>query len=237
MYLTRDVLLHMKTTLITLSLFLLLPWLVMAETDEEQERERPPTPFELAAESDYVVLARLLIYEYEKRRDIPVEGKTWFNVLVPYKVPRPVDRLRVIEEGFGDDKCYFDDIPLYEQMPRYLLFLVTDEDGDIRGHPDVCALPIVVTTDNRYVVRWPIKRVTLDDEVEDLVQEFEFHGTGAFIDLSEMTSLRREDTIEELHLTEVERGEYRYTRGILLEDFRKLLGAENLTRDRIQRGR
>jgi hypothetical protein len=226
----------MKNILFILMLVLLFPLASMAEDEEERERDRPPTPFELAAESDYVVMARLLIYEYEQRRDIPVEGKTWFDVLVPYKVPRPVNRLRVVEEGFGDDKCYFDDIALYEDMPRYLLFLITDDEGDVRGHPDVCALPILVTTDNRYVVRWPITRVTLDDDVEDLVQEFEFHGTGAFIDLSEMTSLRREDTIEELDLVQIERGKYRYTRGILLEDFRQLLGAENLTRDRIQRG-
>lgn len=195
------------------------------------------TPAELAAESDYVVLARLEMYEYETRRDIPVEGKSWFDVLVPYKVPRPTHRIRVVEEGFGDEKCYFDHVPLWEEMPRFLLFLIRGDKGDIRGHPDGCAVPVLVTTDNQYVVRWPLDTIALHEDAEDLVQEFNFHGAGAFIDLREETSIRREQIVENQYLVKTEDGRYRYTRGIPLSDFRQLLGEENLTRDRIQRGR
>lgn len=220
----------MKNFLIALLLGLSLT----AWADEERELR---TPAELAAESDFVVLGKLEIYEYEKRRHIPVEGKTWFDVLVPYKVPRPTERVLVREEGIGEDKCYFDDVPLWDEMPRYLLFLIRDEEGDIRGHPDGCAIPVLITTDNQYAVRWPIENLDVDEQAEALVREFEFHGAGAFIDLTEMTSIRRGETIERLYLAETDGKKHRYTRGILLEDFRQLLGAENLTRDRLQRGR
>lgn len=223
----------MKSILTACILILALPALAEDAPDL-------PTPEELAAGSDYIVLARLQAYDYEERRDIPVEGKTWFEVLVPYKVPSPTDTVRVIEEGFGEGKCYFDHIPLYEEMPRFLLFLVEDDNGNLRGHPDGCAIPLLVTTDNHYVVRWPVDTIELPEEAEALVQEFEFHGTAAFVDLGDLTRHRRERRIEKDHLAKVEdgkRGQYRYTRGILLEDFRPFLGAENMTRDRIQRGR
>lgn len=227
-----DVLQHMKKILIVLALSLSFA----ASAQEEEEREIR-TPAELASESDFVLLARLEAYEYEERREIPVEGKTWFDVLVPYKVPSPTERVQVKEEGFGENKCYFADVTLWGDLPRYLLFLIRDEEGDIRGHPDGCAIPVLITTDNKYAVRWPLENVEVGEEAENMVQEFEFHGAGAFIDLSEMTSIRREETVEQKYLVKTDSGKHRYTRGILLEDFRQVLGKENLTKDRIQLGR
>jgi hypothetical protein len=232
------------------SLFLLLALPLAAqeasESSDESADDKPlTTPAQRAAESDYVVLAQLHIYKYETRRDIPVEGDTWFDVLVPYKVPMPVERMKVVEEGFGEGKCYFDDVELFNEMPRYLLFLVDNpegEAGEVRGHPDGCAVPVATTTDNRYVVRWPIENMRFEGDVESLVQEYELHGPGAFVDLSDLVGYRREEEIERLHLVEAEddRGRdfiYRYTRGIPLSDFRsELIGAENLTLDRVQRG-
>lgn len=217
------------------------------QTSEEQAEQEwtPKTPSELAAESDYVVLAQLDIYKYQKRRDIPVSGDSWFDVLVPYKVPRPVERFKVVEEGYGERKCYFE-ADLWNEMPRYLLFLVDYPDGDageVRGHPDGCALSVLTTTDNKYVVRWPIENMRFETDIESLVEEFEFQGPGATVDLSDRIGFRREEEVERLFLEPVEtddRGRdfiYRYTRGIPLGVFREqVLGTEHLTRDRVQRG-
>ncbi len=239
--------------IIPFALLLLALPLAAQESSESAEASAEPssgnqpltTPAERAAESDYVVLAQLRIYKYETRRDIPVNGDTWFDVLVPYKVPMPVDTLKVVEEGFGEGKCYFEDVELFGEMPRYLLFLIDNPDGgagEVRGHPDGCAVPVVATTGNRYAVRWPIENMRFEGDAEALVQEFEFQGPGAFVDLSDLVGYRREEEIDRLHLVKADddRGRreiYRYTRGIPLGEFRsKLIGSDNLTMDRIQRG-
>jgi len=163
-------------------------------------------------------------------------------VLVPYKVPHPVERLKVVEEGFGEGKCYFEDVELFTELPRYLLFVNDAKDGEVTGHPDGCAIPVVSTTDNQYVVRWPIEGMRFEQDVESLVQEFEFVGPGAFIDLSDLVGYRIEEEVERLDLVPAEddrgrRAIYRYTKGIPLSTFRsELIGTENLTRDRVQRG-
>ncbi|TVQ40626.1 MAG: hypothetical protein EA370_03475 [Wenzhouxiangella sp.] len=214
----------------------LLPGLLAAETGRSG-----PSPAELAASSEVVVLARLDRANYDKRRGFPVRGSAWVRVLVAYKVPHPMDLIRIFEEGLGEDRCYFDDAPLWQESPRYILFLNHKEQRSYEGNRATCRLDVLVTRDNRYAVRWPQAGLYLSDDELDLVQELEFHGPGATLDASEMTSIRREETMASYFM--VEDGEdrskarLRYTRGILLEDFRTLLGSENLTSDRIQRGR
>lgn len=219
-------------------LLVALPLAAQEPSESDPAIDRPlTTPAERAAESDYVVLARLHIYNYETRRGIPIEGDTWFDVLLPYKTPMPVERLKVVEKGFGEGKCYFEDVELFNELPRYLLFLVDnpeDDAGEVRGHPDGCAVPIATTVDNRYVVRWPIDNMRFEGDAEALVQKFEFQGPGAFVDLSELVGYRRDEEIERRHLVKAEddRGRheiYRYTRGIPLSVFRsELIGTENL---------
>ncbi|WP_376694358.1 hypothetical protein [Wenzhouxiangella sp. EGI_FJ10409] len=234
------------------SLFLLLTLPLAAQEASESgesangdENEPLTTPSQRASESDYVVLGQLHVYKYEKKREVPVSGHSWFDVLVPYKVPMPVERMKVVEEGFSEGKCYFDNADLFGEMPRYLLFLNDDPDGDageVRGHPDGCAVPVATTVDNQYVVLWPIENMRFEADAEALVEEFEFHGPGSFIDLSDLVSYRRQEEIERLQLEPADddrrrREIYRYTRGIPLSVFRsELIGSENLTRDRIQRG-
>jgi hypothetical protein len=240
----------MNRLIVSLLLLLALPLAAQegsesAESSESAEDKPLTTPSQRAIESDYVVLAQLHIYKYEKKREIPVSGDSWFDVLVPYKVPMPVERIKVVEEGFGEGKCYFQDAELFNEMPRYLLFLVDYPEGDageVRGHPDGCALPVVTTSDNRYAVRWPIENMRFEADAESLVEEFEFVGPGAFIDLSDLVGYRREEEIERLDLVKAEddRGRreiYRYTKGIPLGVFREeLIGTEHLTQDRVQRG-
>ena len=166
----------------------------------------------------------------------PVSGSTWFDVLLSYKSSGSAQRLKVVEEGIGERKCYFDDVELWSEPPRYLLFLVDDPErrtGEVRGHPDGCALAVLTSTDNEYIVRWPIDQLRFDEDVEALVEEYSFMGPGATIDLSDYLGFRREEEIARRFLqpTEDERGRrfiYRYTRGIPLSDFRRQIGRENL---------
>jgi hypothetical protein len=222
----------MKRPMLVL-LFLALPFVAMAE----QADRVPMTPAELAADSDLVVLAQVDRVDYEYRRGFPVEGRAWLKVLVRYKVPEPLDYLRVAEEGLGDDRCYFADTPMWQELPRYLVFLNSDEERGFRGNRNGCRLDVLVTGDNRYAVRWPQDGLILDESELGLVRELEFQGPGAFVDVREMTSIRRDDLQERYFLVDAGSGKYRYSRGILLEDFRRLLGEENLTTDRQQRGR
>ncbi len=196
-----------------------------------------PSPAELAAGSEVVVLAQLDRTNYEKRRGFAVSGSAWARVLVSYKVPHPLDLVQIVEAGLGTDRCYFDDIVLWQEMPRFILFLNADETGRYQGNRATCRLDVLVTADHRYAVRWPQPGLNLVDDELHLVQELEFQGPRATIDASEMTSTRRQDTMSRYYMADESDGRLRYTRGILLEDFRALLGAENLTRDRLKRGR
>jgi hypothetical protein len=224
----------MKNLLILLFVILLL---TLALPGYAETESRPLTPAELAAESDLVVLVQVDRVNYEYRRGFPVEGRAWLKVLVRYKVPQPIDLVRLVEEGFGEDRCYFADTPMWEEPPRYLLFANQVERRNFEGNRNGCKLEVVVTRDNQYAVRWPQDNLNLDEDGLALVRELEFQGPGASIDVSEMTSIRREDMMERYYLEDAGDQRYRYTRGILLEDFRQLLGEENLTLDRQQRGR
>lgn len=186
-----------------------------------------------AGESDVVVLAQLERVDYEYRRGFPVDGRAWFRVLLPYKVPRPMERLVVYEEGLKEVECYFPDLPRAEEKPRYLLFLVHDEERKLRGHPQGCALEVLVTGDNRYAVRWPQERLDLDEDARQFVRDLEFQGPLSRVDASDLTRTARAERAEREHMR-IEDTTLVYTRGILLEDFRRLLGDTLLAGDRFQ---
>jgi hypothetical protein len=225
------------TTPLLILLLSLNPPLALA--NEPEEGDSPPDlhPSELASESDLVAVVQVDRTDYERRRGAPVAGTAWLEMLLPYKVPRPIDRVRIVEEGYGEDRCYFDDVPLWAEQPRYIVFLKAAEKGDFEGHRSGCKLDVLVTADNRYAVRWPQDDLHLDESDEALVQELEFVGPGSAVDVTEMTSIRRDDLQQRYRLEDAGDGQYRYTLGIPLEDFRLLLGADNMTLDRQQLGR
>jgi hypothetical protein len=194
-------------------------------------------PSQLAAESDLVVLGQLDRLDYERRRGFPVGGTAWVDVLVRYKVPQPIDLIRIVEEGFGPDRCYFPDIPLWQELPRYLLFLNRGEGRDYTGHRAGCMLEVLVTADNRYAVRWPQDALLLNEDELELVEELDFIGPGAAVDATDTTSIGRAALIEDYYMEDLGNRTLRYTRGIPLEVFREqIMGSEALTRDRQQRG-
>ncbi len=202
-----------------------------------QDDDTPLPARQLAAESDVVALVQVDRVDYEKRRGFPVSGAAWLRVLIRYKVPDPIDYIKVAEEGFGPDRCYFDDYPLWAERPRYLVFLKHTDGHEFEGHRGGCKLEVLVTEDNRYAIRFPQAGLLLDSDNEALVQELTFQGPGAFVDVSELTSLGREALLKDHHMIDAGDNRYRYTRGIRLEDFRQhVIGADNLTRDRQKRG-
>lgn len=180
-------------------------------------------PERLAAESDMVVLAQLERVDYEYTRGFPVDGRAWFKVLIPYKMSKPMERIIVHESGLKDIECYFPDDPRALEQPRYLLFLQEREDGKLWGHPEGCFLEILVTGSGRYAVRWPQDFLELSEEGRALVQELTFQGPLARIDASDETRTARADQAERYHMR-IDGTDLHYTRGILLGDFRPLMG-------------
>lgn len=225
---TRLLTTRLRTTIV----FLIFCWPMAAlaeETSRQPESEGPLHPSRLAAESDLVALTQLEGLDYERRRGFPVSGHAWAEVLIRYKAPRPIDLLRIEESGLGPDRCYFPDVPLWQELPRYLVFLDQAEGRNFTGHRGGCMLEVLVTSDHRYAVRWPQDNLVLRDEELEWVEALDFIGPGATIDSSEMTSLRREALIRDYAMEAVDRSQLRYTRGIPLAVFRdRIIGNDAL---------
>ncbi len=180
-----------------------------------------------AAASDVVVLAQLERTDYQYTRGFPVDGRAWFTTLLTYKAPRVIERFIVKESGLKDNECYFPEQVAGQEGPRYLLFLVRDPEDGWRGHPDGCALEVLVASDNRYALRWPQpgfggENGRGDDAVQALVGPMDFQGPRSRIDASEMLAHQREARAEAQFLR-VDGTDLMPTRGIELGEFRALI--------------
>lgn len=216
-----------KTLILTLS----LPALALCQDDPEQAAEAGPLhPAQLAAESDLVALIQLESLNYERRRGFPVSGHAWGEVLISYKWEQAIDVVRIEEEGLGPDRCYFPDVPLWQELPRYLVFLNRARPQSFTGHRRGCMLEVLVTGDHRYAVRWPQDGLVLTEEEKSLIEELDFIGPGSRIDSSEMTSLRREALMRDFYMEDAGNFELRYSRGVPLSVFREqIIGGAALT--------
>ncbi|MDX1624913.1 MAG: hypothetical protein R3323_00250 [Wenzhouxiangellaceae bacterium] len=182
---------------------------------------------ERAATSDVVVVAQLERTDYDYQRDFPVGGETWFRALFGYKGGDDLGLIIVPEQGLGNPGCYFPESLAELERPRYLLFLVRGEEGELRGHPEGCALEVLVSSDNRYAVRWPQPRfgddAGLDDPVlRELARPLRFQGPLARIDASELLTHQRRDRAERMFMR-VDGSDLLPTRGIPLGELRGLM--------------
>ena len=195
---------------------------------------------ERAAQSDVVVVAQLERTDYEYRRGFPVDGRTWFRVLFDYKTPREMERLIVLESGLNPDGCYFPDLPLFDEQPRYLLFLVYDEENALRGHTDGCAVELAVNGQGRYAAIWPQPAFerplpcldcvepnpnkALDRQLERMTENMQFQGPLSRIDGSDMVAHQRRERAAAEDLR-IEGTDLIRTRGIELSELRQLMQA------------
>ncbi len=207
---------------------------VIAQEAPQQEAP-PPSLEQLAAEADFVALVQVLDTDYEYARDFPTGGTAFLKVLIPYKVNRQVpDIVEVYEEGLHPHECYFPNPPVTEEGRRYLL-LVRDNpevEGQFLGLPRGCALTALVTTNNRYALRYPLEGIEVSDDVSDKALPIDFADAHAVLDYEELEVDERLDLLERGLLEEREERTYKLTRGIPLGTVRELLGADNLTTDR-----
>jgi len=200
-----------------------------------------------AATSDIVALAQLDRIDYKYNRDFPVDGEAWLRPLITYRSQAPVKGVIIVhEQGLSENECYFPRMAPWDERPRYLLFLVTDSETDtIKGHPDGCAIEILVTADGSYAARWPQPAFGGEngrggERLQAMVEEMTFQGPMARIDASDMLIHQRRERAQR-DFMRLEDGTLIPTRGIELTDLRRLMqpgleteevGAQ--TRERLQ---
>lgn len=195
----------------------------------------PPTLEELAAEADLVALVQVLDTDYEYARDFPVGGTAFLRVLIPYKLDRPLpDIIEVYDEGLHEGECYFPNPPVTEEGRRYLVFVRRNPDvaGQYLGLGPGCSLTALVTADNRYALRYPAEGLEVADDLAALARPMDFADAHAVLDYEALDPDERNAMLEQGLLNAQEDRRYKLTHGIPLGAARRLLGEDNLTRDR-----
>jgi len=208
------------------AIFLILAWLgpVFASAQDS-----PHWLATRANESDRVVLAQLQRIDYQYRRDFPVEGRAWFRPLIQYKPPEAGERLLIVsEKGLHENECYFPRVAPWDEAPRYLLFLVADPKTEtLKGHPDGCAIEILVNSDGRYAARWPQpafggEHGRGDSPIRERVEPMRLQGPQAVIDASDLLPHQRLRRAEQ-EFMQVDGTNLIPTRGIELGRIRELM--------------
>jgi len=224
-----------------LSNFLLMLILAIgnATAQENTEKEAVPEVFlrDLAAEADLIALVRVLDTDYEYIRYFPSGGTAFLQVLVPYKVSRPLeDIISVYDEGLHDGECYFDNPSVMEEGRRHLVFLKfsPDVEDQYNGLKYGCALEVLVREDNLYALRYPLNGMDLTDDFSAHAKAMVFKDPYALLEDEEISPDVRNHLLESGQLIAID-GSFRYTQGIELSVVRKLMGPQGLTLDRAAR--
>jgi len=179
----------------------------------------------LAGQADLIALALVRDTDYIYRRDFPVEGSAFLQVLIAYKSGQAGDVIEVHEKGLHEHECYFPDPGVSGEGRRYLLFLQKDNTHPERylGLAQGCALDVLVDKEYRYVLRLPANGISLADRFNDVAREFEFADPHAIEDDESLPPQQRADLLAAGLLAPKGDG-YIYTRGVALSDVRRLLG-------------
>lgn len=206
--------------------------------DDEADAQRDDvTLSELAAGADFIGIVQVNDREYETVREIPSEGFAILRVLVTYRHPGEVREtpgsVQVYEKGFERDTCYYPE--RRNEGRRYLVFLQERTGKTPDGKPKEgyegsrpgCMIPVFVTADNQYALRYPVPGVEITDR--DLVRDLVFADPDAFVEPGVDLSYTRADyMVEQGWLKKADNDRYVYTRGVYLEEARGLmdLGAD-----------
>lgn len=187
---------------------------------------------QLASSADVVAIAQVALTSYQYRRGFPVSGYAVLEVLIPYKTEEPIRRIRINEEGFGEDLCYFPPTVPGQEGARYLVFLARHEDGDYRGHPLACSLQVLVTDAHAYALRLPLPdSVALTSEQAEWIEPLSFSDPSAIAGSAELTPGRKQQLAEQVDGVVIDEG-VKYTQGIPIRYFRDLIGKDNLKKPR-----
>lgn len=206
-----------------------------ADGDPAGQEAPEPTLASLARGADFIGIVKVDTTEYETMRDLPSKGYAVLRVLVTYRHPGEVleapEIVEVHDEGFSEDACYYPERE--NEGRRYLAFLRerTGEDEEGRektgyeGTKPGCMLPVLVTADNRFALRYPVPGVDIRDR--SVIRKLEFADPDAFVTAGDDLSFTRTDyLVENGWLQEADADRYRYTTGIYLDDARALVGLE-----------
>lgn len=202
------------------------------QNTQAEQSEAVPTLASLAREADFIGIVKVDTVEYETMRTLPSEGFAILRVLVTYRHPGDVleapDIIEVHEQGFDENACYYPERE--NEGRRYLAFLNErtgkDEDGEektgYKGTKPGCMLPVLVTADNRFALRYPIPEVDIDDR--SVIQKMEFADPDAFVTAGDDLSFASVDyMVENDWLSQVDEDRHRFTTGIYLDDARSLM--------------
>ncbi|NNL00060.1 MAG: hypothetical protein HKO88_13505 [Xanthomonadales bacterium] len=204
-----------------------------AQTADGKSREQavsPQTLSALAAKADLVAVAQVKDTDYVFTRSFPSEGSAFLQLLITYKKNKPGEEIvEVYEKGLHPHECYFENPTVLEEGRRFLVFFRLDEeDPEIyRGLPEGCALEILVTGDNRYALKFPLKGMDIADELEQLATEYDFRDSYAVFDDDSISPSEREELLDQ-GLIRPYQGKFKYTHGIDLTTARNLISAEAL---------
>ena len=206
----------------------------------EREEAEPLPPIELETlveQSEVVALAQVLDVDYEYTRDFPTGGTAFLQLLIRYKVPRVLPNIiEVYEEGLHPHECYFPNPSVIEEGQRFLVFLRANPevDGQWLGMPEGCKLAVLVTDENRYALRFPLKGIDIveSEALAAAAQPIEFADAHAVLSIDDLTVAERDALLESGQLEKRDDGNFKLTQGIMLGDFRALVGPDRLTTDR-----
>lgn len=218
----QHVMKNFVTTALLITLLLIPAENSRAEGDKHWLADR-------AESADIVALAQLDRIDYRHKRDLPIEGEARLRPLITYRSRAPLKGLIIVrEKGLSENECYFPRMAPWDERPRYLLFLITDrETGVIRGHPEGCAIEILVATNGRYAARWPQpafggQNGRGDEALQARVEDMSFQGPMARIDASDLLAHQRRARAER-DFMRLEDSVLIPTRGIELTGLRQLM--------------
>jgi len=179
----------------------------------------------LAAQADLIALAQVRDTDYVYRRNFPVEGNAFLQVLIAYKSGQAGDIIEVHEKGLHEHECYFPNPGVSDEGRRYLLFLRKDDIHPERylGLAQGCALDVLVDKNYRYVLRLPANGIRIADPMNDIASGFDFADPHAIEDDDSLPPQQRNELLA-AGLLAPKGDQYVYTRGVALSEVRKLMG-------------
>lgn len=199
--------------------------------DDAEPSGGEPTLSELAEGADFIGILQVDTTEYETVREIPNEGFAILRVLVTYRHPGDVREtpgsVRVHEKGLDRNACYYPE--RRNEGRRYLAFLQKrtgktpegERKKGYQGSKPGCMLPVLVTADNRYALRYPVPGVQVP---QSSVRNLVFADPDAFVEPGDDISYSRTDYMAERGwLKRADNDRFVYTKGIYVEDARNLM--------------